>query len=418
MVIIIMEIIERPELDKVLSDYGWLMLYGRRKTGKTFYVRERGSYDKYYIVSRGRSVIDVVGGEVYSVDEFLRIFRSILLTEKIVIDEFHRLGREFVDMLQALAGRGKLILLTSAMHLLTYVIRQPLTGLTELKRISLIDPRDTLRHYLAMGLKGRELFEAALIVREPWLIPLFHRYGLNLPYNFGDELRVYVPNLIGEIFNEEDIEYSLRYSGILGAVADGKVYSSEISSYLFSKGLIEKDNPGLISQYLKNLIGMGLLKAVPIWGLRRKRFYYRHVSPITDFSYYLDEKYAFYDVGLDNNTVGDIFRERLPRYMEWFIEDLLSAIYEYQPVKIILDNREVDIALRDHQKIRMVVEVKWKHSIDNQELSRVEDTLSSIDARRILFVPNRDVLPREPRDIEVWDWETIKNVIEINGYTE
>ena len=34
-----------------------------------------------------------------------------------------------------------------------------------------------------------------------------------------------------------------------------------------------------------------------------------------------------------------------------------------------------------------------------------KDTQSSIDVRRILFVPNRVVLLREPKNIEVWDWE-------------
>lgn len=54
-----MAIIQRRELDRVLG-MRWLLLYGRRKTGKTFYVRERGSYARYFVVTRGRSLVDVL----------------------------------------------------------------------------------------------------------------------------------------------------------------------------------------------------------------------------------------------------------------------------------------------------------------------------------------------------------------------
>lgn len=35
-----MAIIPKRELEGALRDYRWLLIYGRRKTGKTFYVRE------------------------------------------------------------------------------------------------------------------------------------------------------------------------------------------------------------------------------------------------------------------------------------------------------------------------------------------------------------------------------------------
>jgi len=158
-----------------------------------------------------------------------------------------------------------------------------------------------------------------------------------------EELKVYVPYLIG--VTEEDVELTVRYSAILSAVANGKVYSSEISSYLFSRGLIDKDNPGLISQYLRNLIQMGLIKAIPVEG-RRKAFQYRHMSPITDFAYYLNEKYGFFEADIDENRIKTILAERISKYMEWFFEDFLVKTFGLQPVKIAKPELEVDIALR------------------------------------------------------------------------
>ena len=51
MTIIIMTIIQRCELDKVLNSK-WLLIYGRRKTGKTFYIKEKVRYNKYFIVTK------------------------------------------------------------------------------------------------------------------------------------------------------------------------------------------------------------------------------------------------------------------------------------------------------------------------------------------------------------------------------
>ncbi|GEM_PF-4272942 len=47
-----MRIIERREIRDVL-DAKWVLVYGRRKTGKTFYIRERGSVRREFL---GRNV--------------------------------------------------------------------------------------------------------------------------------------------------------------------------------------------------------------------------------------------------------------------------------------------------------------------------------------------------------------------------
>ncbi|MHA1593291.1 MAG: hypothetical protein ACTSXJ_08440 [Candidatus Baldrarchaeia archaeon] len=222
-----------------------------------------------------------------------------------------------------------------------------------------------------------------------------------------EELRVYVPYLVGEVFTEEDIQLTTRYSAILSAIASGKVYSSEISNYLFSRGLIEKDSPGMISQYLRNLVQMGLIRATPVEGRRRRVFQYRHLSPITDFAYYLNEKYGFFEANVDEKRIESMFAERLPRYMEWFFEDLLARVFGMQPVKIARPELEVDIALREHKRIKIVAEIKWKREVDEREVRSIEEKLSKFDARRLLIVPTKDVLKRTPENIEVWDWTDI-----------
>lgn len=406
-----MDIIPRRELEDTLRDYDWLIVFGRRKTGKTFYVREKAEYDRYFIVTRNKVLIDVDKGEEFTQKEFQKLLPILIREEKIVIDEFHRLDEPIFSTLQALSGKGKIVLITSSMHYFKNLIKSPLLGLFELKEVGLVDPRDVLLFAHRLGLKGKDLMEVACIVREPWLAQKVKRYRSKVFQYLKEELRVYVPYLIGEVFTEEDVELTTRYSAILGAIANGKVYSSEISSYLFSRGLIDKDNPGLISQYLRNLIRMGLIKAIPIEGRRRKAYQYRHVSPITDFAYYLDEKYGFFEADMDEIKVRDLFAERIPKYMEWFFEDLLVKIFGLQPVKIAKPELEVDIALREHKKIKVVAEVKWKKDIDNRDVRSVEEKLSKFDAKRILIVPSKDFLNRLPEGAEVWDWQDFLKMI-------
>jgi len=155
------------------------------------------------------------------------------------------------------------------------------------------------------------------------------------------------------------------------------------------------------------------VKATPMEGKKRKTFQYRHASPIIDLAYYLNEKYGFFEADMDEQRVGEAFSERVPMYMEWFFEELLSREFNMQPVKIARPDLEVDVALREHMRVKVVAEVKWKSVVDGRELARVEDKLSAFkDARRILIVPSRDALKREPEGVEVWDWKLIWGKVE------
>lgn len=132
---------------------------------------------------------------------------------------------------------------------------------------------------------------------------------------------------------------------------------------------------------------------------------------MTDFAFYLNEKYDFFEADLDENTVGELFRERISLYMEWFFEELLAKLFKLQPIKIVKPELEVDIALREHKKIRVVAEVKWRRNIESGEVRLVEKRLSKFKAKRTLIVPSKDVLSRFPEEnIEVWDWRDIVEV--------
>ena len=96
-------IIQRPyETRKIREISKWLLIYGRRKTGKSFLVENFTDYDDYFFVKRDRSVISKKDGSLLSYDTFMEVFgRGIADNKTIVVDEFHRLGDGFFDFLHA-----------------------------------------------------------------------------------------------------------------------------------------------------------------------------------------------------------------------------------------------------------------------------------------------------------------------------
>ncbi|ASJ12054.1 ATPase [Thermococcus thioreducens] len=401
-----MAIIQRRELDRVLG-IRWLLLYGRRKTGKTFYVRERGRYSKYFIVTRGRSIVDIESGEELTISEFTRLLPYMIQSGRVVVDEFHRLDEPFFSLLQGLSGKGELTLITSTRHYFRRFIDEnsPLIGLFHLQEVGLVDPRDAVAYVASLGIKGKTLMELACLVQEPWLAQTVGTMKEKTFEVLGSLLKDYVPSLTGEIFTEEDKELSQRYFAILEAVADGKRTSGEIASELFSRGLVDKNSPGTVSQYLETLVNMGLLERVLLHGKRRKGYHYRHVSPVVDFAFYLNSKYGFFETGLPEKSISQHLRERMPSYMEVFFERFLARLHALQPVKIALPELEVDIALRRHKRLALVGEVKWKGKLTRREIRKVEDKLAGLDAeRRFLIVPERSVLSTEPEEVDVLDW--------------
>ena len=409
-----MIIIERPELDGLLN-VRWLLLYGRRKTGKTFYVREQGEYVRYFIVTRGSELIDIESGEKISRDEFMRLLPLLLREGRVVIDEFHRLGEPFFSLLQGLSGKGRLTLITSTRHYFRRLLgkNSPLLGLFHTHEVGLVKPSDALRFLNSLGFEGKNLVELAVLLQEPWITPTIESYGDKAPDVLGTTLKDYIPGLVGEIFTEEERELTKRYWAILEAIAGGKLSSGDIAGELFSRGLIESASPGTVAPYLKTLVGMGLLERTLVFGKRRRMYRYRHVSPLIDFAYYLNAKYGFFETGLPPKKVGELLREKLPHYVEVFFERLLSHHYGLQPVRVERPDLELDVALVEHKHLHLVAEVKWRDKIRERDIRKVEDKFEKAGANlNLLIVPDKGLLPRKPENAKVFDWRDALSLVQ------
>lgn len=232
-------IIHRPEeLKRLEESKKWILVYGRRKTGKTFLVENNLRYDLYFFVNRDRTIISKTEAKQVNYDAFLEVLRLSLESGKtVVVDEFHRLGDSFFDFLHSSKKTGRLILLTSTLYFAKKLLssNSPLLGLFKEVRIYLISLSESLKALESIDIGKRERLELAIMLREPIAIEYFDEKK-NARETLAEILVSSIntiPALTGEIFAEEDRNMSAAYKAIIGAVASGKMVSGEISSHLF-----------------------------------------------------------------------------------------------------------------------------------------------------------------------------------------
>ena len=114
-------IIERYETEIAKKAKKYLLIYGRRKVGKTFLVKNFLKYDIYVLIKKGGGMY-IEGGPVTTIDSYRQFteFLSSWLAENktIVIDEFQRLPGEFLEFLQIQYPKGRVILTGSSFHII------------------------------------------------------------------------------------------------------------------------------------------------------------------------------------------------------------------------------------------------------------------------------------------------------------
>jgi len=405
--IILFMIIERPmERAKVEESRKWVMVFGRRKTGKTFLVEKMVNCDEYFFVKRDRNIMSREANGEISYETFIEILKRSLADGKTVaVDEFHRLGDGFFDFLHYTEKEGKLILISSTLFLSKKLLsgRSPLLGLFKEVPIGLISLDDCIRSAKGLKLRNKQLLELAILMREP--IASDYVDAKKDPRDiFADIIAGSVktiPALIGEIFTEEERQTSAVYEGILRAVAGGKIVSGEISSHLFSRKLIAKDDPSIIQQYLGNLVSFGIIKRIGVFG--KKRFVYKHVSPLFRIFYYADEKYNISERPVGEKEIRGIVDELMPRIVEDAVREALAM--KYGLVESVAESKDFDIdaCLLRFKKPEVIAEIKWG-KLNASDIKRSEENLQRFDAaKRVIFVPDKKEIVSDLDVIDIDD---------------
>ncbi len=390
-IIMFMVIINRKkEMDRIKKIRDWVWICGRRKTGKTFFVKNFLDYDEYFFINRDKSVLR--GENKISYQTFQELFKELIKTKRIVIDEFHRLPEEFFDYLHAIktTKRGNLIAVSSTLWLSKKLLGRgsPLMGLFSMLIFGLIDEVDVIEALKKFNINKKELVEAAVYSREPIIAFNYKPKMRDWLALFLETNKLTIKEIIGEIFSEEERHLSFVYEGILKAISSGKNRSGEISSYLFSRGLIKKDNPGLIQRYLDVLVKIGIIERLKILG--KKRFLYKNISPLFDLHFYLDEKYSYVENQISERFIKKVIDERLPYHTEDFFAILLAKGLGMK--RVIIEEPQIDIALTNFKRLSLIAEVKWKDKITKKEIQIIKEKLNKFDCEKLLIVPDKNIL--------------------------
>ncbi len=352
--------IEARELEEAKS---WLLVYGRRKTGKTFMVKRIYPRARYYLITRGRNIVYRLSRELDLKEAVKSIVRDLKNNRIVIVDEFQRLPEEHWDIISSVHPKGKLIAVASSLSVIHKVFdrRSPLLGMMLPLRIGVANPFDPICA-LSKHLDPVDTVKWAMIIRDPWVIP-----HLDLEKDVIDELLSKAKSiaevavgLVGEVFIEEERGLTTTYNAILRAIACNQWNTSLIASKLAKQRIIPDPNPSRITSYVRILGDIGLVKP---WRLyRSKNKYLRLTSSILQLSLCLDEK-----VGLTETIINDTVKTRLYDAIKsflgyelgFYVTELLAVKHALTPAYYVGGNVEIDGVLLDkHRKPVYVIEVK------------------------------------------------------------
>jgi hypothetical protein len=351
-------IIERGEATQIEKEKSWLLIYGRRKTGKTFLLKTFCKKDAYFLVKRDLSIFS---DRELTLEEMSKKARELLNQGKtVVIDEFQRLGEGFLEDFTLLHPKGKLILSGSSMRIVKKVFepKSPLLGFFTPLQIGFISPQDILH-----GLKKDQItsfaFELATFLREPWLIPLYEGEGiLQFLHKVLTRSRFVIPSLMGEIFSEEERELSRKYETILSLVGSGVWNTKEISSVMYVRRLIPDPSVANIVQYIKNLEEMGLLESIRIQN--SKSYFYRLSSPLMAIYFYLEGRYNISERTASLDEIQPTLQRLVNLEIQNFIADCYAEKMGGRKEYYLSPQKELDFVITKRNRVVIMGEVKWK----------------------------------------------------------
>ncbi|MCE4606263.1 MAG: AAA family ATPase [Desulfurococcales archaeon] len=400
-------VIERKECSDLAGITGSLLVYGRRKTGKTWLVQRCASYDEYMLVSREGTCL--IGDELREKDlgDCLERITNVLSNDGIVVvDEFQRIARKsWMDAVahRLATGKGKLILLGSSYGVLDSIFssNSPLLGLVEAYNVDLADPLDTISSLVKCGVDPARAVRWLGLARDPWILGLVKPSGdpVDMLYRRAKQLVPVAPGLIGEIFAEEGRSLARIYDAILRLLAKGYWNTSQLAHRLYSSGLLGKPAQTAVTGYIKNLESMGLVRGVRLWKTRGARIYYRHRSTLLAILYYILDRVD----ELEQKPSKESLRSRYYMELQFDLAELFAKIKKLRPAySITLEGWDVDILLVDSKgRPQWAYEVKTG-SLSRGEAKKIIERIRGLGIPRVGFISLQEKPSMMKGVDEVW----------------
>ena len=381
-----MWIIKRKEARELAESTGWLLIYGRRKVGKTFLVKRAGKWDAYFTVRRDGVIVSegVPPKRVETFPMLVDIVKKLLEEGKtVVVDEFQRLPEVFLDEVAAIHPSGRLLLVGSSMRVVERVVGKgsPLLGLAAEKKIGLVGPADSLVS-TASQMQPERAVELASYIVDPWILP--HLRGISTTeviYNVLKSARFAIPALVGEVFSEDERQLTRVYDAILRAVGAGQWRTREIASSLYSRRVIDSADISKIMPYLRNMTAMDLVEAVPLYG--QKEHYHRLKSPIMEAFYYLVDRYAFDETDATLSEVRPTLEKLCNLHLQNFVAKLFAELQGGRLAFYFTPSQEIDFVITVRRRPVLVGEVKWG-KVSSADVDKFIDVTAAFpDAERV-----------------------------------
>jgi hypothetical protein len=400
-------IIARKNAEKLLKEPHWLLLYGRRKVGKTFLLRDLCGFKNYFIIKTDLSVIspkENISLEALKIEAKNLLFKG----ETVVIDEFQRLNMSFLEDLASIHPRGKLILSGSSLRVIKKIFepQSPLLGFFVPIKLGFIFPLEILGAF-KKKLNFEKNIELSAFLREPWIVPLYNNeQSLEFLYKLITLSKQVIRSLIGEVFTEEEREMTKKYEALISLVGSGIWNTKELALLMYSRGLIPDSSQTHIIQYLKNLLEMELVESIKL--NKTKGNYYRLYSPIMNIYYYLDNRYDISNRDISFNELKPTLQKLFSFEIQNFIADLFAEIYNGRKEYFVSKEQEVDFIITIRNKNEVVGEVKWK-KLEKEDLGKFRLNSEKIHGKKILIC--KDSHLTRDGDIEIYDAKSLWNLI-------
>ncbi|MCZ7400662.1 MAG: AAA family ATPase [Candidatus Methanoperedens sp.] len=387
------EIIYRDESDEIKKLNGWILIYGRRKVGKTFLIKNFLDYDVFFRVNRDGSILaeKFVISTINNMDDFSRAVSELLLADKkVVIDEFQRLPESVIERISTLHPKGKVIFSGSSMRVIKKLFgsKSPLPGLAMQYKLGLIRPVNILRE-LSKKMDAMQAIELAPYLADAWTIPFFTTESdrEKVIYDLLKYSKFTVPSLVGEIFTEEEREFTKVYEAILRLIGAGELDYKNIASILAGRKVIGRADSSLIIPYIKNMEGMGLVESLPIFSSKKKM--YRLSSPIMEAFFYLADRYGFEDRDVSFEEARPTIEKLRNFAVQNFIGDLFASAYHGKKEYYVTPSKEIDFIITVRNKAVLIGEVKWGE-YDGNDLKKFVEKSTFIKAEKIFITKNKN----------------------------
>ena len=387
------EIIYRDESDEIKKLNGWILIYGRRKVGKTFLIKNFLEYDVFFRVNRDGSILaeKFIISTINNMDDFSRAVSELLLADKkVVIDEFQRLPESVIERISTLHPKGKVILSGSSMRVIKKLFgsKSPLLGLAMQYKLGLIRPVNILRE-LSKKMDAVQALELAPYLADAWTIPFYAKESDSekVIYDLLKYSKFTVPSLVGEIFTEEEREFTKVYEAILRLIGAGELDYKNIASILAGRKVIERADSSLIIPYIKNMEDMGLVESLPIYSSKKKM--YRLSSPMMEAFFYLADRYGFEDRDVSFEEARPTIEKLRNFAVQNFIGDLFASAYHGKKEYYVTPSKELDFIITVRNKAVIIGEVKWG-KYDSNDLKKFVEKSTFIKAEKIFITKHKN----------------------------